>query len=203
MVLRKVLTPKPAKLCVTAPSSRDIGIAPADLDVNDETDQFDITTANNNLSTRSEPGETGLGLADNFVVELAIVVMCAIVFRRLWILHGIHFIVLRRTLRLAIAWIDYFFDAGIYEEVKRTALHIFRISMKETEKALSGDSIRLFFAASSLQNYTSWGHHIVFAILRRQYKHVNKLELNEQEKRQQATEMLVEKRRRQQRHQQP
>jgi len=179
----------------------------ASVDEMDESEKHDTsarydTSAAGNLSTRIEPEDTGLGLSNNFGVELAIVVSLAIVLRRLWILHGIHFIVLRRTLRLAVAWIDYFFDAGIYEDVKRTALNIFRISMSNTEKALSGDSMRLFFAASSLQTYSSWGYHIVFAILRRQYKHVNKLELNEQEDKLQTTEMLVEKRRQQRKAQQ-
>jgi len=158
------------------------------------------TTANDDMAAKDQSEH--LGLTDNFGVELAIVVGCAIFFRRLWILHGIHFIVLRRTLRLAIAWIDYFFEAGIYEEVKRTALYIFRLYMNQTEKALSGDSMRLFFAASWLQTYNAWGYHIWFAILRRQYKHVNKLELTEQEDKLQTTEMLVERRRKQQEQQQ-
>ena len=49
----------------------------------------------------------------------------------------------------------------------------------------------------SVQNYSTWGYQIWFAILRRQYKHVNKLELSEQEAKLQTTEMLVEKRRQQ------
>ncbi|CAJ1942516.1 unnamed protein product [Cylindrotheca closterium] len=162
-----------------------------------------ITVTNENLVTKHPLVHRGLGLTDNFGVELAIVVGSAIFFRRLWILHGIHFIVLRRTLRLAIAWIDYFFEAGIYEEIKRTAVYIFRFYLNHTEKALSGDSMRLFFAASWLQTYNAWGYHIWFAILRRQYKHVNKLELNEQEDKLQTTEMLVEKRRQQQGQQKP
>jgi hypothetical protein len=170
-------------------------------DSDEESEQSNIAPAaapNGNLDTKHESaGHISLGLAEHFGLELLFVVCCAIYFRRLWILHGIHFIILRRTLRLAIAWIEYFFDAGIYEEVKRTALYIFRFYMSHTEKALSGDSMRLFFAASWLQQYNAWGYQIWFAILRRQYKHVNKLELNEQEDKLQTTEMLMEKRREQ------
>jgi len=61
--------------------------------------------------------------------------------------------------------------------------------------------LKLLFCYNT-QTYSSWGYHIVFAILRRQYKHVNKLELNEQEDKLQTTEMLVEKRRQQRKAQQ-
>ena len=196
MVLKRVLPPKQSKLCVTAPSSRNMNMA--NYDESEEESEHSNTAAapKGNVEKKHESaGHISLGLAEHFGLELLFVIGCAIYFRRLWILHGIHFIILRRTLRLAIAWIDYFFDAGIYEEVKRTALYIFRFYMSHTEKALSGDSMRLFFAASWLQQYNAWGYHIWFAILRRQYKHVNKLELNEQEDNLQTTEMLMEKRR--------
>lgn len=195
MVLKRVLPARKSKLCVTAQSSRNMN---KDLiDMEEETEHSATAATPNGSATHERAGHMGLGLTENFGLELFFVIGCAILFRRLWILHGIHFIVLRRTLRLAIAWIDYFFDAGIYEEVKRTAVYIYRLSMSHTEKALSGDSVRLFFAASSLQQYSSWGYHIVFAVLRRQYKIVNKLALNEQEDNLQRTEMLVERRREQ------
>ena len=150
MVLKRVLPARQSRLLVTAPSSRNVNMVD---DEDDESEQGMTTTSSSSLGTRkkSESAQRGLGLTDTIGIELAIVFGAAIFFRRLWILHFIHFIVLRRTLILAIAWIDYFFDAGLYEEVKRTALYIYRISMSHTEKALSGDSMRLFFAASWLQ----------------------------------------------------
>jgi len=155
MALKRVLSSNrgSGKLCVVAPSSRNLDTANANLEQEEELEPLpqNGTTTNDNLVTKHPLIHQGLGLTDNFGVELAIVVGSAIFFRRIWILHGIHFIVLRRTLRLAIAWIDYFFEAGIYEEIKRTALYIFRFYLNHTEKALSGDSMRLFVAASWLQ----------------------------------------------------
>ncbi|KAL3939081.1 MAG: hypothetical protein SGBAC_006126 [Bacillariaceae sp.] len=199
---RGILSPnnRKSKLCVVAPSSRNLDKPIANLDEEEEPEPLphnDTTPNGGSMATKHHLENHGLGLTDNFGLELAIVVGSAILFRRLWILHCIHFIVLRRTVRLAVAWIDYFFDAGIYEEVKRTALYIFRFYMSHTEKALSGDSLRLFVAASWLQQYNAWGYHIWFAILRRQYKQINKMELKEQEDNLQTTEMLIGKRKQQ------
>lgn len=154
MPLKRVLAAKRSKLCVVAPSSRNLDLSVADVEEEDDLKplaRYDKKSTNDSLATNHPSVRRGLGLADSFGLELAIVVGSAIFFRRIWILHGIHLIVLRRTLRLAIAWIDYFFDAGIYEEIKRTALYIFRFYLNHTEKALSGDSMRLFFAASWLK----------------------------------------------------
>eukprot|EP00980_Cylindrotheca_fusiformis_P001712 scaffold388_cov114-Cylindrotheca_fusiformis.AAC.21 len=139
-------------------------------------------TQDDSLPTRPpEHGELSLKFTDNFLLQLLIVIGLAVFFRRLWILHGITVLFLHRMLTLGFRWFDFFVDTGVFDQVFRITRYIFRFAFKNTEKALQGDSLRILFAASWLQNYNAWGRHVWLAILREQYKHVNRLALSEME----------------------
>jgi hypothetical protein len=150
MGVKKVLSPNRKKKYLVLGQLDQF--APAEPDLCSSTNPVHALTAQeSSLSTQLQQQGNALNLADNLFLELIVVIGCAIFFRRLWILHGITIVFLRRMLKLGFAWLDFLLDTGVIHEIMSITRHIFKFAFKNTEKALQGDSLRIFFAASWLQ----------------------------------------------------
>lgn len=111
----------------------------------------------------------------SLLVEIVIVICCSIIFRRLWILHGVSVVVFFRMLETAFAWMLFFFDTGVFHRISHLFKTLSRSAFKETEKIFKGETIRLWIASSSIQLISQTPDSAVTEFLNRQARHINRL----------------------------
>lgn len=151
MGLKKVLSPNRKKKYVVVGKKDQLPTADAELGSTASTGELPAPPQNGPLPTKPPEQEKSLTVGDNVFLQLFVVIACAMFFRRLWMLHGITILFLRRMLILGLRWFDFFMDTGVFHEIMSITGYIFRFAFKNTEKVLQGDSLRMFFAASWLQ----------------------------------------------------
>lgn len=111
----------------------------------------------------------------SLLLEIVIVICCSIIFRRLWILHGVSLVLFYRLLETAFAWMMFFFDTGVFHRISHLFKTLSRSAFRETEKMFQGETIRLWIASSSIQFIAQTPDSVVTDFLREQSRHINKL----------------------------
>jgi len=183
--LRKVFSPnRKAKQHLLGQSDQPTTIpsSPPLMEPDDDDGSKDRTTNNNvqnHCKKHRNNSSRGLNLGKNLLLEIGLILTFAIVFRRLWILHGITLVFLSRMFKVIFAWIGLCTDTGVFQEMWAVSMSIVKQHTDFLEKLVEGDSFRLFVAGSYIQNMNSWGIDVQLAILREQMKQINKLQTSE------------------------
>ena len=107
--------------------------------------------AKNHLANSSKSKASGFRPWDSLLLEVCAVILLAIYFRRLWILHLLSYLFIGRILKLAFAWYSYFFDTGVIHNISHLVRGFSHTAFKEMDKIFQGDALRLWLASSSIQ----------------------------------------------------